>query len=297
MSRGCGEKTYDSAYVEGPDEGAGGMLRRWAWVLGNGYRDIITLKIPARIVVICNPAATIAAREFINTLDPVFHKIPFLEPSYDVRAAYRRIAQKTKTVGVADHVGKDNYSAYSFASEVVRMGPSRKVPPQLASELAQIIWDSGPIPMLFTHDRMPVFNNPAQLEEAVDLAANCLEDLIPIDPDAMEWVPTWEMEGWSQYATTPDDGYDHVLVPILRVLGTIEKDWSDVKDDKRYQLARSFFSNIRMVEQPFGLSWMGKVTYTADQEGNYSDQAKRSMHIYGGSIINWLDLDEEQEQM
>ena len=293
-SRGCGQKADGACYGEGPEESEGGILREWTWVLGNGIDDFIPLNIPPLVMVVCNPAATIAARELVKAQHPTFIKIAALE-NYDPGTVYDQMKTRTKNIGVADHVGKDNYSAYSFARETLWHGPSRKIPPQLGKELAQIIWNNGPIPMLFTHDNMPVFDDFRHLEECVDFVAACLEDTAPIDPDGMEWVPTWEMSGWSQYTTTPDDGSNHILVPILSVLGELATNWMSHKNDAPYQEARDFFKTVRVVEQPFGMSWLGKVTYTADEEGQYSDDAKEVKKAFTDKVVDFINLHLEEE--
>ena len=66
-SRGCGTKKEDGCYGEGPEEAEGGILRGWSWVLGDGINNVIPLNIPPLIMVICNPAATLAARELVKT--------------------------------------------------------------------------------------------------------------------------------------------------------------------------------------------------------------------------------------
>ena len=290
-SRACGTKKEDGCYGEGPEAMDGGVLRIWTWVLGDGINNVIPLNIPPLIMVVCNPAATLAARELVKTRTPVFVKIKAHgRLPFDPDVVYGKLLAKTKNMGVVDHVGKDNYSAYSFAKETIWHGPSRKIPPQLGRELADIIWRYGPIPMLFTHDRMPVFDSHDHLERCVDIVADCYENTSPIDPDNMAWIPTWEEDDWSQYVTTSNDGSTHILVPILAALHEIERNWPAHQEDEKYIVAREFFKTVRMMEQPFGLSWLAKVTYTADEEGQYNESARQQMDVYGDRVINFLDL-------
>ena len=279
--RGCGTKKGDSCYGEGPGSREGGTLRPWTWLLGDGHTDFIAVKVPARIMIEINPAATIITRGIERSPHPVLQEID----------AYHDMLERTKRVGMADHVGADNYSPYSFVREVRLYGPSRRFPKSLAKVVAQKIWDNGPIPIMFTHNRMPVFDDHRHLERAVDILDAC--EGIDIDLDALRWAPTWEDPGWSQYTNTRSNGGDHILIPILRVIDAVENKWPLYQDSEAYSVAKNFFESVRFTEQAFGLAWLGKVTYTMPSEGELDESMTALQRDFSAKVVNFLDLNKE----
>lgn len=284
--RGCGTKAPGGIYCEGPSSSAEGVLRTWAWLLGNGYSECIPLTIPPRQMIVINPAATIAICAVVKDRQPYFEDL--------TEAAYMHLLQATKNQGVADHVGEKYYSAHSFAEETKRHGPSRRIPKSIAKRLLEIVWSRGPIPMLFTHNRMPIFDSLEDLDRATEHAMYCLGLNSTHDED-INWDPTWQHPRWSQYI----EGYrgdDHILIPILRLLDELDNDWRNKKSIPAYVDAKEFFSEVRFVEQAFGASWMKKITHCAEENGTYDEEILEMQQFYGKQMVNTIDLAELEEE-
>jgi hypothetical protein len=240
--RGCGTKAPGGTYLEGPASSSEGVLRTWAWLLGDGYSQCIPLAVPPRQMIVINPAATITICALVKE----------------------------------------------------RFGPSRRIPKSMAKRLLEIVWSRGPIPMLFTHNRMPIFDSVEDVHTALYHAQTCLE----IREDETEffwWEPTWEHPDWSQYVTE-FRGDNSVLVPILRLIDELENDWRNKKKLAPYQAAKDFFSGLRFVEQAFGASWMSKVTHCAKEDGTYDDEILEMQHFYGKQMVHTIDLAALEEE-
>ena len=289
--RGCGTKTAGGTYAEGPEGSASGVLRKWAWLLGDGYKRLLPITVSPRQMIVINPAATIYSGSLVKSVLPGFGD--------SEEAAYQRLLKKTKNQGVADHVGEKYYSVYSFAEETRIHGPSRRIPKSLAERLLEILWRRGSVPMLFTHNRMPVFDSRAHLETALEHAHICL-GLDPaigsIPVELYDWDPTWQNDEWSQYVEGATDGRRHVLIPILRLIDQLDNDWRRKKKYEPYRDAKEFFAGIRFVEQSFGLSWLAKITHCADEDGNYDEDFLKMREEHGGVMVNLIDLNELEEE-
>jgi len=281
--RGCGTKVNDACYAEG-EMSLHGMLARWTWLLGDGLTENIYLKVPPRQIVMINPVATIAFRSIIG------HEWPF-EIHEDAQPLYNRLSEASKNVGVADHVGTKYYSPFSFATECIDLGPSRRISKDMAKELAEIVWKNGPIPMLFTHSRMPVFRHEENRMRAINLVKECYED--EEDKwDRFDYLePTWLHKNWGMYGENWA-GHTHCILPILTTLSIMDQAWKKVSDSEAWNRFKMFFTNkdyVQFIEQPFGMSWLCKVSYTLDENG----QADPEMVDVPG--LNIIDLEAVEE--
>jgi hypothetical protein len=218
-ARGCGSKQPDSYYLEGEEPGSdSGMFWSWTWFLGDGIEDFLIEKIPPRSVILANPAATIIEKSLVRGDYPY-------QPPEDKLGFYSMLASvQTADMSSADHVGKNNYTAWSFANEVNRLGPSRKVTKKMAKVFAEIFQKRGPFPMLFSHSQVPVFQNEEQRNTAVRLANqsfNYLPVLWSLEDDLKmrsnsrlcEWLsPCWEHPNWGQYSfRNQSPGWQHCI--------------------------------------------------------------------------------------
>lgn len=273
--RGCGRKVHDAFYIEGGPMSAGGHLYPFTWLLGNGLSDFIFLNLPPRQMIFINPAATITTQELIRAEDR------YMPSTVKEEAFFANMCSRTKRIGLGDHVGKSYYSPHSFAEETQQYGPSRRVTPDMAREMKHIFQEHGPIPFMFTHTDMPIFTTKDEMKEAKAIVSDCISG-------GVEWRakwnrPVWAHPSWGQYAVENQwTGWNHYLVPILSVMHAIR---FRTRDDIYYQRARNFFGNIRVGEQPFGMSWMTKVTYTLPKDGKIERDLPEG--------INVVDLDEE----
>lgn len=277
--RKCGTKKHDSFYAEGGELEIGGALRIWTWLLGNGMEDNVFLEVPARQVVAIDPVLTVFFKSFMYPTDAKIVIPEELEELYD------RLNLAMKSPGVADHVGANYYTAHNFASEVRTLGPSRRIPKKTARYLAEIISIMGPIPMLFTHSKIPVFKDIHQLNEAINIFHEVTNHYLY--DTTLFWEPTWMADDWGMYARRDQmPGDDHFMLPILSMIDDID---SGIIEDERIE---DFFKSLDYVEQTLGLSWLTKVTYTLPKDDNplaYDDD------IYEIPGLNILDLDAVRE--
>jgi len=284
--RGCGTKKYDACYAEADIFSEDGMLQPWTWLLGDGIKDNMYIQVPPRQVILINPVATITLKSLIGK------DWPFEIPE-ESEPLYKRLSYVTKATGIADHVGDKFYSAFSFMAETLEYGPSRRISKDMAKELATIIWNEGPIPMLFTHNRIPVLRHEEDRVRLMSLVSDCFEEG-KIDWEKSNWlIPTWWHKDWGMYRDNWV-GNSHYLIPVLGCVDIIEKSWKTVRNEEPWQRLKDFMrdtEHIAFTEQPFGLSWLCKVTYTLDVDG-LADATM--LDVPGLNIIN-LDELEEQE--
>lgn len=248
--RGCGFKVENAFYLEGEIR-PGGSLHSWVWCLGDGLEDVAPVAVPPRAIVGANPAASIV--EGTLTENPY-------EPAEWNADLYERLLQSMPHQGVADHVGANNYSAWSFAQETSWHGASRRVPPAQAKALGLYIFENGPIPALYTHSRVPAFRNETERERAIVFT----RDLYNTDfTDYWIREASWQNTGWGMYARKNQDrGEAHYLIPVLRMVDKLDCHWGSVSDLDVWQEAKAFFDSLRYVEQTIGLSWLTRVSYT-----------------------------------
>jgi hypothetical protein len=286
--RGCGTKAPSACYGESPPAGTGGILDPWTWLLSDGYSDFIPISLPPRKMITLNPAATIVTRGLERVPEPVFDIV--------TQERYMRMLAKTRNIGVGDHVGSDNYSCHSFAVETRGFGSSRRMTRQTAKELAALIWNHGAIPFLYSHNRVPVFDDKQHTKEAFRIVNAC-SPTVDLDTLSMGWIPTWEEEDWTQYTSgkTKEQkqmGTRHFMKHVLYVVSNLDMHWRENSKSDFYKDARSFFADVRFVEQAFGMSWLGHITLTASEAGQWDEEAMEMEFEFGDGIINRIDLNQ-----
>lgn len=243
--RGCGRKVPGGFYAEA-DFAPPGPLNAWTWCLGDGVEGGFncTAVIPPRRALFGNLAATLAVGEFIS-LD-----VPFDPHTTGVSLAYKRLSNRTSREALFDHVGAVHYTAASFADEVRLLGPSRRMPPQMARIVAGMV----PLPAVYTFP-LPRFRTEAQRAAVIDLLPLLIDDLEPVSTTA-----TWMETDWGIYAGM-DDGRAHYMRPLLGILDRIQNEWDLVGANPYYRQMRALLDDAPLVETPFGVSWITKVNY------------------------------------
>lgn len=280
-SRGCGMKKPDSFYIESSGS-TSGSLGLWTWLLDDGevHHSALLWQVPARQALIFKIIESILAASLIKE-DDFFH----VHRAKDllVKAS---LENSVPRIGIVDHVGKTHYSAWSFAREVFEHGVSRRISKKTAVVMAEAIQKYGAVPIVFTHDRMPLFYNEQIQSDSIDFAYGCTE----IDLDVIERVPTWLMESWGAYLSKGQhSGYNHFLIPVLSVIHALDMKWSLHLHSEPHIAAKEFFKQLDYSERPFGMSWITDVTYTVDKEST----VKRS-DLQGIPGLRILDLDEDR---
>jgi hypothetical protein len=267
--RGCGTKKKDAFYLEGGELSRQGELWAGTWFLGSGLFDDLdtargcNITIPPRQMGVYNLPATIANGQ-LEIATGKF--VPVDQENVNV---YNRLRgqKRLKRIGIFDHVGTSHYSPWSFADEIMQLGPSRRVTPEFALFVAALIRRIGPVPVLFTHSKMPVF----EASEDRDAAIRSLG----IDTEILHLDPTWMRVKFGMYSDMYN-GHRSYLIPVLKELA----------------LGTSVPMGIQFCEQPFVASWYTRVTYTLPDDGMIDDKIQE---MYEQGLINVLNLDELEE--
>lgn len=274
--RGCGQKKKGGYYLES-DGSPFGMLHKWVYIHGDGIEggDNPYAAIPPRRSVYGNLAASLMFGEFVSNDVPLdvaatWAGFPALQEFY------AGLRARGCEEALFDHVGSNNYSAYSFQREVLEYGPSRRVTQQMAEELAK----KTPIPIVFTHSRIPVFRDEAHRETAVALG-RWFADVV------YSTMPTWFAPKWGLYARQ-ETGSGHYLDMVLRIVDRLDRDAKNVAGNELYEEAKAVLADARYVEQAFGATWITRVTYV-HQDGEDKAAVAAAMAQKG---IQTLDLEE-----
>jgi len=282
-NRKCGTKKENSFYLECA-MGAGGALSSWTWLLSDGIDEVITIKLPPRSMTVINPIATIVEREIVLADESTDRYNSKDEKSL----LYEHLRSKTRDLGIGDHVGSDNYSPHDFAEEVRNYGPSRKVSRLNAETYALILKKYGPFPIMFAHSNIPVFRDKHQRDKAIALGMG-IDDRYWHN----EYVSTWRMLDWGQYVRKDQvDGRNQYIVRFLEILDKVRTVRATPENQDAYIQFNAFMKGVTFMEQPFGLSWITKISYTLPSSGILEDES--ILKIPGIKILD-LSLIPEQE--
>lgn len=263
VSRGCGSAVPGGFYLSAT-RGAGGTLEPWTWILGAGVEggEQVYLNPPERMHTLFNLPYTLATLE---------HQTEAVEGVTLVSPLDR-----LKPIALLDHVGKAFYDPYQFADEVERLLPNRRIAPELAAKLVPLC----PIPIVFTHEQIPVVHNTLHrkilLEWALDVIKKSMRftDSGLYSPDEYYKFPVWTNTKWGLKAKDAD-GKDHWLVPVLQAINLVGgvknipemiMTYPDAETEDDYMLS----SEISWIEQPFGASWITRVTYVCKDDDTES---------------------------
>jgi len=254
-ARGCGTKKRGGYYAESEME-AGGILNMWTWLLGDGLEggENCLLSIPPRRAIYGNLAASLALGEFIPLDAPTDFN--------GLEGFYEALKGRTSSVALFDHVGSKFYTSWAFATEAKQYGPSRRIMPAMAEELAKYV----PLPIVFTHSQMPLFRDEVERAEAVYF----IEELMGVNGADLSMEAIWFNQEWGIYSGN-DAGDSHYMTYILSLMWRLKK-WTDKQDDL-YQEARKFFNGLNYAEQPFGVSWITRVGYVPKNDADETDVA------------------------
>lgn len=248
-TRGCGHLVPGGCYLGGAFS-PNGTLAAWSWLLGQHLTHAFNLfaTVPARQLQIINLPYT------LGTGRPVYD--PDATPEMIVPDEVKARLLKLPKLALLDHVGTAHYSAYKFADECERLGPSRRVPRAIAAQIAPHL----PIPIIFTHSILPVVD----AENVPQLTAWANE---------INWVWTKIERPEREYSTDPtfyhpkwgmrwnsDIGNDHWLPPVLKAWET---------NDAPEPLQRAITA-----EQIFGASWITRATYVTRGDESQEDLAE-----------------------
>lgn len=288
--RKCGTKKSNAFYGEGGGFSPTGSLNVWTWLLGDGMEQTIAFEVPARQIIPIDPVLTVFFQSYMFPTNARIVIPPEAEELYD------KLLASMKSPGVADHVGANFYTPWDFAIETRIYGASRRIPKKTAKQLAELISLLGPLPIAFTHSKIPVFPTTAHRQAAVELAIEYakLDDYF-LKGDHLYWGPSWTQKDWGMYAREYQmPGDDHFMLPVLRLLDGFEnnEEFTEKDHPTLYNKVKDTISDLDFVEQTFGLSWLTQISYTLPDEGEPEEDI---FEIPGLNIIDLKAIEKEVE--
>lgn len=223
--RGCGTKKQNGFYLGAPASEDGTLAS--AWCLGShveGGDNFYATRVPSRGCWTFNPAVSLAGGELVT--EPGDFHDHHLADSDDHRAILRRVGGYPALI---DYVGADNYTPRTFADEVFRLGPSRRVSFATARAVAAHL----PVPIFFAAT-LPLFNEDhylpflarveaaQQTDEAREVDSHFTSRHIVDTQETALTDPLWRVPGWGLLA---DDarGHAHFMARAIR--------WAMLDDD------------------------------------------------------------------
>lgn len=249
--RGCGNLKEGGTYLQGTSFSPGGKLAPWTWVLGEGIigGSNLALKIPPRQTGLIHLPATIQNGHLSTGPETV---LPIGVP-----------LNRLPVVALVDHVGSSHYTPIQFAQECAGRGPSRRVSPELAEQVAGHL----PMPILFSHGNMPYVDRSIVDDLATWLEAN--EDVT--------FGRTYDDPKWGIYSGD-HKGDDHFIAFLLRRLH--EQGRGRNRPGLLQMMPREWAENILWGEQAFGISWiLGAVYVIAEGDSDAKLNQIASMGI------------------
>lgn len=254
VQRECGYRKPGSCYLD-CDMGAGGSLMPGVWLLDWCVTDApetqFTVEVPPRAMVSIDPLASLLTRTLIPA--GAMTGAALLPDDLQHLTMLPRF-------GLADHVGESFYTPWSFFQELRKHGPSRRVPHNVAKEMAKHL----PCPAFFF---MPL--------PLLGTEAGVIEWLAGQGRDDADYAfrPTWYNEHWTFLTRLFDggplipDAYhgdDHFMTAILRAHDALAP-------AERRDFAPQY------VEMPFALSVFTRATYILkDGETDLPDELRGS---------------------
>lgn len=217
----------------------------WKWVLGDGLVGGANCLAPCppRRAFYGDPAASLVLGELMPA--GVVKAAHFRRDSR--LEAYQHLDEIVGTEGIFYHTPSSKYSADRFVTEFVAGRVRLSVPRSAAEEYARLL----PLPVFFTHRRVPLFRDADERDTALAFVA---ELLFAIGSQEATWTrPQWGL------GPADEDGGDHYMVGVLRLVDRLDWDWPMVADREPWQRARRFFRAVNFAEQVFGASWISMV--------------------------------------
>lgn len=280
-TRGCGEAVPGGFYLSATS-GPGGVLSFWTWILGQGTEGgaNVYLNPPERFHTLFNLPYTLATMEHqTERVDGIELFTPL---------------DKLKQVAILDHVGSNNYTPWQFHREILDLLPSRRISPEMAAKIAPLC----PLPIVFTHDEIPVVSNETHRRILLDWALDTITKHDGFERKLADYgersmSPTWWNPKWGM-RSSQEMGSDHWLVPVLKAVDLVGG------IDKIPEMMRTFLppedegdddmlsSDIQWIEQPFGASWITRVQYIC-KEGE-TDQDVQWVQDMGVEPVRLSDL-------
>ena len=244
--RGCGNLVEGGFYLQATFSRQGDLLPV-TWALGHNIYggQNLSMRVPPREDLLIDPEMTIDRCDLVH-----YTSGQAMRMAGEYLGSGQRQLQRLGDIALIDHVGMNNYTAWSFASEVMKFGPSRKIAPKMA----KLIADSMPMRIFFTAD-IPIFKTAEQRDDYIRATGISLQDNVGYEP-------TWKYDAWGARLDEYDDadtipsksGSWNYTIPILKHLDK-EKEWLD----------------IQPIESVYFFSWITKVCYIVPSDQDEAD--------------------------
>jgi hypothetical protein len=181
--RGCGRLRAGGYYAQGGASPYGTLIDAWCLATCiEGRHNVFVKPINNRQLELIDLPATLMAGEIRLPSDPAATGV--LYPAL----------KNLPRLALLDHVGSKFYTPYEFAQEVFTHGPSRRIPEQVAAQIAQYT----PMPIVFTHSDIPLFKDDGHYDENHDIACS------------------WQNPKWGLYVGM-ESGADHWVIDRLLI--------------------------------------------------------------------------------
>lgn len=227
-ARGCGKLVAGGTYLRGAPMSRKGTYCPLVWVLGthvlNGSPNMLKT-VPPRGQYLFDPELSFE-RGLVLMSDEaavIRRDLGFKDSTQPQIAALGK-------VGILDHVGSSHYTPWSFATELSKYGPSRKVDPDFAALIAPYL----PLKIFFTHSDLPFFTSPSHRESFLRQIMEAPEASIR----RWSYGPTWEDPTWSWRVKFDRDempimnfGETHYMGQVLRFLSTTSDRWDTYRHE------------------------------------------------------------------
>jgi hypothetical protein len=257
--RKCGsQRDRGCTYLDSAMSGSG-SIQPGVWLLDWCRTDPPTaqfaIDVPPRAMIQIDPLATVLTRSIIPAGGMV-GPLPLADDQNHLTILGR--------FGLLDHVGENNYTPWSFMQELRKLGPSRKVPHDVAAEIAKHL----PCPIIFTMP-LPILGNEIAVNDwryASDPTRS---------PYAYTWTPTWENPHWTllarQYDGGPEipDAYygdDHFEVAVLQHT-------DGLKPGERRAFGETW------IEMPFAVAVVTRAVYICNDDEECVPEALRGSGV------------------
>lgn len=259
--RGCGTLMPGGTYLGG-SFGKNGTFKPWAWLLGTHVEGFLNLLVsaPARQMKIINLPYTLGTGRLVDDLDAT--------PPMDVPPEVEALLLALPRAAVLDHVGSANYNPYQFAEECHEYGPSRRINPDIAAQIAPYL----PLPILFTHSDMPMIDSYHGLDPLLTWQGYP-EGSYQCEPSFFD--PAWGIR--SKREADTKDGSEHWIVGTLRAFN--ERCYQGKKLNKS-AIPDALRKTISLHEAIFGVSWLTRATYVisgTESEEQLDEYRKRGI--------------------
>lgn len=267
QERDCGWPV-EGGYYACADFSPFGSLRPWTWCPGSGIQGgkNLLISVPPRQLSIGHLGETLLS-EILS---------PEEGPRFAAQQNDYPALRKFPSIALFDHVGQQ-YTPYSFAKETQRLGVSRHIPENIAVKLAAARQRMSCIPIVFTHNHIPV---TVQAEELLEWAAQ----ITGCNPYMVNWtsVPPFMDKEWGCTVSSRYYGENHWLIPVLKAM-----DAKELKDERDLTRIMPHFiaEETLLLEGVFGVSWITEIRYIMKaDEGEDTAFGQRQRGIKPGRV-------------